>query len=73
MAFLVPRSNAELVPKFHFALHASHAALPMATSKFRPSVALQMLSFTLSPTFLYQKEERALPGNIQTGTISASP
>jgi hypothetical protein len=27
--FLGPRANAELVPKFHIALHASHAALPM--------------------------------------------
>jgi hypothetical protein len=26
-----PRANAELVPKFHVALHASHAALPMVT------------------------------------------
>jgi hypothetical protein len=26
-----PRTNAELVPKFHVALHASHAALPMVT------------------------------------------
>jgi hypothetical protein len=24
-----PRANAELVPKFHVALHASHAALPL--------------------------------------------
>jgi hypothetical protein len=29
MVFLSPRANAELVPKFHVALHASHAALPM--------------------------------------------
>jgi hypothetical protein len=29
MIFLGPRANAELVPKFHVALHASHAALPM--------------------------------------------
>jgi hypothetical protein len=29
VAFLGPRANAELVPKFHVALHASHAALPM--------------------------------------------
>jgi hypothetical protein len=29
MVFLGPRANAELVPKFHVALHASHAALPM--------------------------------------------
>jgi hypothetical protein len=27
--FLGPRANAELVPKFHVALYASHAALPM--------------------------------------------
>jgi hypothetical protein len=30
MVFLGPRANAELVPKFHVALHASHAAFPMA-------------------------------------------
>jgi hypothetical protein len=28
---LDPRANAELVPKFHVELFASHAALPMAT------------------------------------------
>jgi hypothetical protein len=27
--FRGPRANAELVPKFHVALHACHAALPM--------------------------------------------
>jgi hypothetical protein len=27
--FLDPRANAELLPKFHVALHASHAILPM--------------------------------------------
>jgi hypothetical protein len=31
MVFLHPRANAELVPKFHVALYASHAALPMVT------------------------------------------
>jgi hypothetical protein len=31
VAFLGPRANAELVPKFHVALHASHAALPVVT------------------------------------------
>jgi hypothetical protein len=36
MVFLSPRSNAELVPKFHVALHASHAALPMVTLKISP-------------------------------------
>jgi hypothetical protein len=29
--FLGSRANAELVPKFHIALHASHAALPVVT------------------------------------------
>jgi hypothetical protein len=38
MVFLDPRANAELVPKFHVALHASLAALPMVTSKFRPNI-----------------------------------
>jgi hypothetical protein len=33
MVFLGPRANAELVPKFHVALHSSHAALPMVTLK----------------------------------------
>jgi hypothetical protein len=37
------RANYELVPKFHVALHASHAALLILTSKFRPSVASPML------------------------------
>jgi hypothetical protein len=36
MAFVGPRANAELVPKLHVALHASHATLPILTSKFRP-------------------------------------
>jgi hypothetical protein len=29
VVFIGPRANAELVPKFHVALHASHAALPV--------------------------------------------
>jgi hypothetical protein len=33
VVFLDPRANAELAPKFQVALHASHAALPMVTSK----------------------------------------
>jgi hypothetical protein len=41
--FLGPRANAELVFKFHIALHASHAALPMVTPKFRSNVAFTML------------------------------
>jgi hypothetical protein len=31
MVFLGRRANAELVPKFHVPLHASHAAFPMVT------------------------------------------
>jgi hypothetical protein len=31
VVFLGPRANAELVPKFYVALHASHAALPMVS------------------------------------------
>jgi hypothetical protein len=34
VVFLGPRANAELVLKFHVALHASHAALPVVT--FQP-------------------------------------
>jgi hypothetical protein len=34
--FLGPRANAELVLKFHVAVHASHAALPMVTLKISP-------------------------------------
>jgi hypothetical protein len=36
VVFLGPRANAELVPKFHVALHVSHAALPMETVKILP-------------------------------------
>jgi hypothetical protein len=36
MVFLLARANAELVPKFHVSLHASHAALPKVTQKISP-------------------------------------
>jgi hypothetical protein len=36
VVFLGPRAIAELVAKFHVALHASHAALPMVTLKISP-------------------------------------
>jgi hypothetical protein len=36
VVFLGPRANAELVPKFHVALHASHATLPIVTLKISP-------------------------------------
>jgi hypothetical protein len=43
VVFLGPRANAESVPKLHVALHASHAALPMVTLKFRPNVGLNFV------------------------------
>jgi hypothetical protein len=36
VVFLASRTNAESVPKFHVAVQASHAALPMVTSKCSP-------------------------------------
>jgi hypothetical protein len=36
VVFLGPRENSELVHKFHVALHASHAALPMVTLTISP-------------------------------------
>jgi hypothetical protein len=36
VVFLGPRANANLVLKFHVALHASHAALAMVTLKVSP-------------------------------------
>jgi hypothetical protein len=36
VVFLGPGANAEFVPKFHVALHASHADLPMVTFKISP-------------------------------------
>jgi hypothetical protein len=36
MVVLGPRPNAQLVPKFHCALLASHAALPIVTLKILP-------------------------------------
>jgi hypothetical protein len=49
VVFLGPRANAELVSKFHVALHASHAALPMVTIKIVPytNVTLTLVWTTL--------------------------
>jgi hypothetical protein len=44
------RTNAELVPKFHVALHASHAALPMVTLKISPCINVTL---TLGWTTLF--------------------
>jgi hypothetical protein len=78
VVFFSPRANAELIPKFHVALHASHAALPMVTSKFRPNLVLPK-SYKIHSdrmNYLYQKDKRALPGNLQTrryNFLSPSP
>jgi hypothetical protein len=39
VVFFGPRANAKLVPKFHVALYASNAALPMVISKISPNAA----------------------------------
>jgi hypothetical protein len=43
LGFYIPeddiQSNVELVPKFHVALYASHAALAMVISKFSSNAA----------------------------------
>jgi hypothetical protein len=39
VVFLGSRANAELLPKFHVALHASHAAPQMVTLKISPLCA----------------------------------
>jgi hypothetical protein len=36
VVFLGPTANSKFVPKFHVALHTSHAALPMVTLKILP-------------------------------------
>jgi hypothetical protein len=47
VVFLDPRANAHLVHKLQAALHASHAALPLVTSKFRPNIALSNVAQSL--------------------------
>jgi hypothetical protein len=42
--FLGPGPNANLVPKFHASLHASHAAASKLTSQFRPKVPAPILT-----------------------------
>jgi hypothetical protein len=44
VVFLGPRANAELVPKFHVAPHASHAALPMVTLQISPYTNVTLTS-----------------------------
>jgi hypothetical protein len=55
MVFLGHRANAELVPKFHVALHASHAALPMVTLKILPYTNVT-LAFTSGWITLFMED-----------------
>jgi hypothetical protein len=50
--FINPAANAELVPKFRCALHASHAALTTATYKFRSNVRS---NFTMMQPFQWYR------------------
>jgi hypothetical protein len=56
VVFLDPRANAELVPKFHVALHASHVVLFMVTSKFHPNTDLPMLNYNFSLLEPFQRQ-----------------
>jgi hypothetical protein len=44
VVFLGPRANDEFVPKFHVAMQASHAALPMVTLKILPYTNVTLTS-----------------------------
>jgi hypothetical protein len=88
VVFLGPGANAELVHKFDIALHASHAALPTVSSKFRRILALPMLDqnvTTMQPfrshiqinsdhiEYLYLKVQWVLPGNLQNRRYNFFP
>jgi hypothetical protein len=74
-----------LIHKFHVVLLASHAALPVVTSKLRMNSVKILIHFSLpfikvctpqcstfSTTGVYQKDERAQPGNIHSWIFSVS-
>jgi hypothetical protein len=48
VGFLGPRENAGLLPKFHVALHASHAALPMVKLKVSPQYSTPNVGLNFS-------------------------
>jgi hypothetical protein len=57
VVFLGPRANAELVPKFHVALHASHAALPKVALKILPYTNVTLTSGWITLFMRYMGEE----------------
>jgi hypothetical protein len=59
MVFLGSGANAELVPKFHVALHASHAAILTVTLKILPYTNVT-LSFGWTTLFMGDMGEGAL-------------
>jgi hypothetical protein len=76
VVFFDPKANAELVPKFHVALHASHAALLLVTSKFSPNIApptfAQILLYCSPPIICVtysRRTSRHCLGTFKTGDI----
>jgi hypothetical protein len=59
VVFLGPRANAELEPKFHVALHAPHAALPMVILKISPDTNVT-LTFGWATLFMRDMGDGAL-------------
>jgi hypothetical protein len=64
---LRPRANAELAPKFHVPLHASHA-----TSLCYIAALPIWYKYSLMSYYVYQRDERALPGFLPSPTCSAN-
>jgi hypothetical protein len=56
VVFRGPRANAELVPKFHVALHASYAVLPMVTVEISPYTHVPLTSGWIT-LFMGEKKE----------------
>jgi hypothetical protein len=59
VVFLGPGANAQLIPKFHIALHALHAALPMVTLKILPYTNVT-LTLGWTTLFMVDKAEGTL-------------
>jgi hypothetical protein len=63
VVFFGPRENAELVPKFHVELHASHAAVPMVTLKILPYINVT-LTFDWTTLFMGDMDEGTWPSRL---------
>jgi hypothetical protein len=59
VVFFGPKANTEFVPKFHVALYASHAALPMVTLEMSPrtNVTLTLGVGDMDEGALHQEDE----------------